>query len=169
MKRAGHSNLALHRSKERPGNLSIGNSDSMDAGAAEISDSLTGTLTQAKSSSFPQIFRPCALGLVALAIAVFLWGFSYKLSLYNRSSNPTARASVAKLWIEPRSNVTAAAANKRLALPPGPDFLAASVPGEVSAPRCAIIRPTAAGVCGFASWAYLLPLRSPPQAFSYQT
>ncbi len=56
-----------------------------------------------------QIFRPCALGLIGLAIAVALWGFSYKLSLYHRHTGPSSRISVAKLWIDPRSASVVAA------------------------------------------------------------
>jgi hypothetical protein len=48
-----------------------------------------------------QLSRPCALGIITLAIAVALWGFGYKLSLYHRHAAPLAHASVAKLWIDP--------------------------------------------------------------------
>jgi hypothetical protein len=50
-----------------------------------------------------QVSRPCTLGIVGLAIAVFLWGFGYKLSLYHPHPPSSSRASVAKLWIDPHS------------------------------------------------------------------
>jgi hypothetical protein len=43
-------------------------------------------------------FRPSAIGLVGLAIAVALWGFSYRLSRYTFHPDTLTRASVAKLW-----------------------------------------------------------------------
>lgn len=48
-------------------------------------------------------FRPCVPGIGALAVAVALWGFGYKLSLYHRHEPPSSRAAFAKLWIEPRN------------------------------------------------------------------
>jgi len=51
--------------------------------------------------SWRQIFRPCALGIIRLAIAVALWGAGYKLSLYHRHATPSP-VPVAKLWIESR-------------------------------------------------------------------
>ena len=59
--------------------------------------------------SWRPIFRPCALGIIGLAIAVVLWGFGYKLSLYYRHSAPSSRVPVAKLWIESRDASEAAA------------------------------------------------------------
>lgn len=42
------------------------------------------------------------LGLLALASAVTLWGFAYKVSLYTESSDPLPQVPVAKVWIEHR-------------------------------------------------------------------
>jgi hypothetical protein len=61
--------------------------------------------------SWRQLFKPYAFGIVGLAVAVFLWGYGYKLSLYNRHPESSSRASVAKLWIEPRSASVAAASS----------------------------------------------------------
>jgi hypothetical protein len=47
------------------------------------------------------IMRPLNLGLIGLAVAVALWGFTYKLSLYNPDQNHSAPISVAKLWLGP--------------------------------------------------------------------
>lgn len=53
-------------------------------------------VTECQHSS--HIFRPCALGFLALAIAVALWGFGYKLSRYDPHPSAASRASIAKLW-----------------------------------------------------------------------
>jgi len=60
------------------------------------------------SPAWRQVSGPCALGIVGLAIAVILWGYGYKLSLYHRNAAPSARIPVAKLWIGPRSASVAA-------------------------------------------------------------
>lgn len=46
--------------------------------------------------------KHCTAVILVLAIAVGLWGFGYKISLYNPAPNPAVRASVAKLWVERR-------------------------------------------------------------------
>jgi hypothetical protein len=47
------------------------------------------------------VMRPFNLGLVGLAVAVALWGFAYKLSLYHPDQTSQARMSVAKMWLGP--------------------------------------------------------------------
>lgn len=69
------------------------------------------TQAQSRYPSWKQVFRPYALGFVGLAIVVALWGFGYKLSLYHRHAEPSARTLVAKMWIEPR-NASATASSK---------------------------------------------------------
>jgi hypothetical protein len=54
-----------------------------------------------------QVFKPSALGLGGLVIAVALWGFGYKLSLYHRHPTPVQQATVAKLWIEQNASLAA--------------------------------------------------------------
>ena len=49
-----------------------------------------------------QLFKPCTLGILGLAIAVVLWGTGYKLSLYHLHPTPSP-VPVAKLWIESRN------------------------------------------------------------------
>jgi hypothetical protein len=51
------------------------------------------------------ITRPLNLGLVGLAVAVALWGFAYKLSLYNPDQNQPAPIGVAKLWLGPEGTL----------------------------------------------------------------
>lgn len=54
------------------------------------------------------ISNPLAVGLLGLALAVTLWGYGYKLSLYGSvCGNSTPRVPVAKLWIEHRFGVAA--------------------------------------------------------------
>jgi hypothetical protein len=55
--------------------------------------------------SWRYIIRPLNLGLIGLAVAVALWGFAYKLSLYRPHQNHPASMSVAKLWLGPDRTV----------------------------------------------------------------
>jgi hypothetical protein len=68
--------------------------------------------------SWRQIFRPCALGIIGLAIAVVLWGAGYKLSLYHRHATPSS-VLVAKLWIESRHAFVTAVSRFKSHLVPG--------------------------------------------------
>ena len=49
------------------------------------------------------MFRPCTLGFIALALAVVVWGYGYKLSLYFTTPNSQDEIPAAKLWIEHRN------------------------------------------------------------------
>ena len=51
--------------------------------------------------------RPLTLSLLGLALAVFIWGLQYKVSLYHPHTHHTARVGVAKLWVGPRKAVLA--------------------------------------------------------------
>lgn len=109
--------------------------------------------------------RPCSLGLIALAVAVFLWGFGYKLSLYHVHPNPFSHISQAKLWIEPRNARTVAGVMQKAKAEPAPcaDSLAVTTPaaGLCDAGRAEIAAPGAPSqpVSGSP-----LPSRSPPAA-----
>ena len=69
--------------------------------AARNPDPITSTTQETKlgpgihaqrKRSFPMwAFRPCAIGFIGLAIAVFSWGLGYKLSLYHPHPTPTSR------------------------------------------------------------------------------
>lgn len=50
-----------------------------------------------------RIFKPCTLGFIALALAVVVWGYGYKLSLYYTAPNSQDEIPAAKLWIEHRN------------------------------------------------------------------
>jgi len=51
------------------------------------------------------ILRPLNLGISGLAVAVFLWGLAYKLSLYHSQQNNGARTMVAKMSVGPRPDL----------------------------------------------------------------
>lgn len=107
--------------------------------------------------------RPCALGFIGLGLAVFLWGFGWKLSRYDSHHTASARDSVAKMWIEPRGAPFAALCGSRITShlapnPPGYNLLHRAsgrfdqaVPAMVTQFRQQI-----------ASFAFPFPLRSPP-------
>jgi hypothetical protein len=61
----------------------------------------------ARRPNRPPLFTPFTISLLGLAIAVALWGYGYKLSLYHRHPDRTAVNAVAKLWIKDRSQAAA--------------------------------------------------------------
>lgn len=105
------------------------------------------------------------LGLVGLALAISLWGYGYKLSLYLVHPTPTLRASAARLWIEPRNaSVTAAFRLKvNSHLYAGPAAIFASV-REFPGLDCALIGTPPERTHRPASFSFLIPFRSPPSA-----
>jgi len=52
-------------------------------------------------SCLRDLVRPVSVFLITLAAAVALWGFSYKLSLYETSRKHSSHVSVAKMWLGP--------------------------------------------------------------------
>lgn len=54
-------------------------------------------------SSFKQTFRPCRLGLLALAFAVALWGYGYKMSRFEFRNDSGVRFPIARFLVEHRS------------------------------------------------------------------
>jgi hypothetical protein len=126
--------------------------------------------TQASSRypSLRQVFRPGALGFIGLAIAVALWGFGYKLSLYYPRADSTSRVPVAKLWIKQRNAPVAAASSLKAKSHriPGSQVFPLRIQGLRRLARAvACIVP----VCrrGVTYFDFLIPFRSPPtQRFS---
>jgi hypothetical protein len=55
--------------------------------------------------SWGYILQPLNLSLIGLAVAVTLWGFAYKLSLYQPDETHASRSSVAKLWFGPKTGL----------------------------------------------------------------
>ncbi|MGB8097675.1 MAG: hypothetical protein WCF17_11000 [Terracidiphilus sp.] len=76
----------------------------------------------------PWNLRPCALGFLALAFAIFLWGTAYKLSLYHVYPNHSVRVSEVRMWLETRSARTVTDVLRRVSIerPPGPSNLSAA-------------------------------------------
>lgn len=118
-----------------------------------------------------QVSNPLALGLLGLAVAVALWGYGYKLSLYSPPEGPGSRVP-AKLWIEhrfgfDRFSSSAAAPNlkARIYAQPGVSALVAAAPElplrSVSSLFLRTARPRAIPFFHSA-----IPLRSPPLAIS---
>lgn len=114
-----------------------------------------------KYPTWKQIFRPCALGILGLAIAVVLWGTGYKLSLYHRHLVPPVP--VAKLWVESRNASLAVASG----LKAKSHFVSDSqtyfdpiqrLPHHSRASVCVL------SVCtrDIAYFGFLIPFRSPP-------
>ena len=57
-----------------------------------------------RRSAWRQIFQPCTLALLGLAVAVALWGFGYKLSLYHAHRSAPLRSAATRLWMDPPSD-----------------------------------------------------------------
>jgi hypothetical protein len=121
--------------------------------------------TQALSRypSWRQICRPCTLRIVGLAIAVFLWGFGYKLSLYHIHANPTSRVTVAKLWVKPgtASMVAAARFKAKSHLDPGSQALSIFIQRLPRFRNALACIPYACSRVA-AHFDFLIPFRSPP-------
>ena len=67
----------------------------------------------------PGLLRPLSLGLIGLEVAVAIWGFAYKLSLYQPHLSHSAKASVVKLWLGPDGNSLTAKSPKSHLQPNG--------------------------------------------------
>ncbi len=124
------------------------------------------TQIRGRNPSWRQVFRPCTLGLIGLAISVALWGFGYKLSLYHRHST-FARIPIAKLWIEPRNASVAAASSLSTKSHLIPASQAFPVPIQ-ELPSHSRAAASIFPVCtrDVAYFDFLIPFRSPPQRFS---
>jgi hypothetical protein len=111
------------------------------------------------------IVRPLGIGLIVLAIAIVLWGIGYRLSLYRPHRNPSARASVAKLWVSPRKTVYFTSPKKQHALP-SPDFHLIGVHNHTSpSGPVAVLVFAAASASNVRVRLLLRALRSPPRPF----
>jgi len=111
------------------------------------------------------ILRPLGIGLIVLALAIVLWGIGYRLSLYRPHPDPSARVSVAKLWVGPRKAVCFTSPTKRLALP-SPDSQLVGVQNHTSPSGLdAILVISAASASNVRVHLLLRTLRSPPTPF----
>lgn len=111
---------------------------------------------------FRPFFRPCFIAFCALAI--FLWGFGYKLSLYQVENLEHAPSSVAKLWIEHRtaSDILAATRTRTPHRIPAAQLLPAP-PHEALIPQLAPAPARTFRPIGLVLlFRAFIPLRSPP-------
>lgn len=101
--------------------------------------------------------------LSILAIAVTLWGFGYKLSLYYPQSDPASRSLVAKLWVEQRqiSITTASRLEKKTRLEHSLQAFVIST-SQPSYPYCISIHFARSSARSSASCGFPTPSRAPP-------
>jgi hypothetical protein len=82
----------------------------------------SGIIELCNHSQWRDLLRLPALALMGLAVAVFLRGLAYKVSLYQPHPTPSARASVPKVWAGPRRAASVAAVRVRAAAQPAGDL-----------------------------------------------
>lgn len=156
------------RQKELFDDMSAQSPCVITVGAMQEALLLMSTQAQCRYRSWMRLFKPCAFGLIGLAIAVALWGFDYKLSLYHCHTASSSRVPVAKLWIEPRNASVAADSS----LNAKSHFVPASHAFPVPVQRLSPLSRTLAHIpplCrrDVAYFDFLIPFRSPPtQRFS---
>jgi hypothetical protein len=68
---------------------------------ARVASTSADSETVRSGTPWQQLFRPCTLAFFGLAIAITLWGYGYKLSLYLHLPD-SEQIPVAKMWIEHR-------------------------------------------------------------------
>ena len=109
-------------------------------------------------------FRPCVLGLLGLAVLVFLWGTGSKLSLYHPHYDTSESSFTGKMWPETRGAVIVPVVSRmRSHSSPFGD----SNNFQSTALHAPLIHSAAAQISSlqrssFAFFAFLLPFRSPP-------
>lgn len=120
-------------------------------------------LARSLYSSWKQVFRPCTLGIVGLAIVIVLSAFGHKLSHYDRHAASSLRIQVVKLWSEPRKALVTTTARLRATV----SRLLGSYAFLLPIQRFPRVRSTAAWILpvfsrGVAYFDFLIPFRSPP-------
>lgn len=109
----------------------------------------------------PRVLRPATLGYIGLALAVFLWGYGYKLSLYRQASNK--HFVVAKLWDKHQSLTSSVSTTKTQQGAQASSPLSAILPGIDPAAGESAVQPQPRNVVKSSSHRYRRSLRSPPQ------
>ena len=89
-----------------------------DPARSDLASSPANGRFSARHPAWHSLFRPVSILLIGLALAVFLWGLGYKLSLYHPHRNHPGQTSVAKLWIGPVQGKQRASNAKVMAWPP---------------------------------------------------
>jgi hypothetical protein len=105
-------------------------------------------------------FRPCVFGFSLLAVAVALWGYGYRVSLYRPQPENGLRIPAAKLWVEHRNSARVSVDSAQTA----PDFFSLTALPEVSLPRWIEREAVSwwAPTLHAATPGSLIPFRSPP-------
>jgi len=120
------------------------------------------------TSSWKAILRPFSLGLIGLALAVFLWGLAYKLSLYHPHRSLAAGTNVAKLWVGPRKSFVASKTRVKVTVRPTVHLQPAVLVTEPStlplADTAILLLTPVSGVRNIFLASLSMP-RSPPSAF----
>lgn len=119
---------------------------------------------EGQNSRWAQGFRPCALGLLSLAVLVVLWGTGSKLTLYHHSHNASQTSFIGKMWFEPRAANLVPAIHRLRSHSGSHDETGKT---RRSAQHAPLIHSAAVPIfslftSSFASFAFLLPFRSPP-------
>jgi hypothetical protein len=155
--------FVLRRPKALSAEMPSPNPSPITASALLENARLIRTQVPSRYPSWMQMFRPCALGLIGLIIAVVLWGTGYKLSLYHHDAAPSSKVPVAKFWIESRTAPMAAVSRLKAKshLVPGSQAFSAPIQRLPLLSRAAacIFPVCARGVVYFN---FLIPFRSPP-------
>jgi len=151
------------RQKDRFGELLVRNSIPVAGSAMQTAALRLRTKAHSEWLNRRRQFGPHALGLIALAITVALWGYGYKLSLYHRHVAPSQRVLVAKLWIEPRDASVAAGFGfeAKSHLVPGAQALSVAFQKPANYISALICIPSST-TRGLAYFDFLIPSRSPP-------
>lgn len=71
-----------------------------------------------RNPGWHRFFRPSSLGCLGLALTIFLWGYSYKLSLYRTHRDTASRSLAARLWVDQRHATGLAALRVRVEADP---------------------------------------------------
>lgn len=112
-----------------------------------------------------RFLQPSTLSVFGLALAVTLWGFNYKLSLYQPHRDTAARTVVAKLWVDQRHATSAADVQQRTKTQRygSSDTIRTPLHSVVPIQVPALAAPAHTGPAWFLR--SLVPLRSPPSGF----
>jgi hypothetical protein len=107
-----------------------------------------------------EFYTPRVLGCLGLALAIVVWGYGYRLSVYQPHRDPASRTLSAKLWLDQRHTVSASDSQQNASS-------AAAEPSPLHSFHLIC-------VCTLVIWPVrvrsvrssksLLPLRSPPSA-----
>lgn len=123
--------------------------------------------TERVSQLWSRISTPKLVAYCGLALAVVLWGFGYKLSLYHRHPTPIQHVDVAKFWLE-QSNCsidTAQNLRRQFFIVAGPQALGSTFSWLPRLNRAALCTATAQRAALLTRRLSISPRSPPPQNF----